>query len=115
MDRRCPSKVIENNTILVDNDDSGDGFIVDNGFISTSDAITDDDDDVDDADDNDDASHIIVSTRTEQFHVVRPSIGLPLPQPLLAVMASIDDVVQPTSLSSCVLSIGIMLLMIMVS
>ena len=106
MDRRCPSKVIENNTILVDNDDSSDGFI------STSGAITDDDDD---ADDNDDASHIIVSTRTEQFHVVRPSIGLPLPQPLLAVMASIDDVVQPTSLSSSVPSIGIMLLMIMVS
>jgi len=109
MDRRCPSKVIENNTILVDNDNSSDDFI------STSDATTDDDDDVDDADDNDDASHIIVSTRTEQFHVVRPSIGLPLPQPLLAVMASIDDVVQPTSLSSSVPSIGIMLLMIMVS
>lgn len=55
MDRRRPSKLIENNTILVDNDDNGDG-----GFTSISDATIDDDDtevddeDDDEVDDNDD-------------------------------------------------------------
>lgn len=134
MDRRRPSKLIENNTILVDNDDNGDG-----GFTSISDATIDDDDtevddedddEVDDNDDDDDddtevddddcdASHIILSTRIEKFHMVRPSIGLTLPVSVLAVMVSIDNGVSSTSLSLCLLSIDIlllsMLLMIMVS